>query len=173
MMFAPSWRVNNILKSNANLKVKTAPVPQIPISEDETTNVNWGSFWVEAVSKTAEDQAVAWDFLKFMIEKEQMVKMFTIASNNRIFGEPYSRQDLYPTLSSELYLAPYVKAANTATSWYMCDNTHDNVFNDKIIDIFAAAVDKVNAGGNSETAIREAAKEVNKVITEATVKKGK
>lgn len=165
MMFAPSWRVLSILEANKNLKVKVAVVPQIPLSEDETTDINWGTYWVEAVSKTAKDQATAWDFLKFMTEKEQMVKIFTLAGEKRIFGEPYSRQDLYSTLSSDPYLASYVESADTATSWSMCSRTYDAVFNDEIIVSFAKAVETVNNGGSAETAIKQAALEAKTVYT--------
>lgn len=166
MMFGPSWKVMNALDANKNLQVKVATVPQIPLGEDETTNINWGSFWVEGVSKNAKDQAVAWDFLKYISQREQMVKMFTIASQSRTFGEPYSRQDLYSTLSSDPYLAPYIKSAATATSWSMCDRTYDTVFNDEIVSIMEKAIESVNLDTSGEAAIKTAATEVQAILTE-------
>ncbi len=165
MMFAPSWRVMNLLEANKNLKIKVGAVPQIPLGEDSTTNVNWGSFWSEAVSSTAKNQAVSWDFLKYMSEREQLVKMYTIASEKRTFGEPYARQDLYSTLSSDPYLSPYVKSAATATGWAMCDRTYDSIYNDKIKTAISVAVDEINQNGGAEEAVQKAAKQAIVVIS--------
>ena len=171
MMFGPSWRVYNLLEANKNLKLKVATVPQIPLGDTQTTDINWATYWAEAVSKTAKDQATAWDFLKYMTQREQMVKVFTIASEKRIFGEPYSRQDLYSTLSSDPYLAPYVKSAKTATSFSMCDRTYDSIFNDEIVAIFKDEIIKINDGTlTAEAAIKDAADRVKVVYTNVVKK---
>jgi multiple sugar transport system substrate-binding protein len=67
MILGPHWRVFNLKEANPDLRFRTAPVPQLPGS-----TVNWGSYWVEGVSSRSSYQAEAWDFLKFLSQKETL-----------------------------------------------------------------------------------------------------
>jgi multiple sugar transport system substrate-binding protein len=143
MMLAPSWRVANIREANPQLQFRTAPVPQLPGS-----TVNWASYWVEGVSSRSPFQAEAWDFLKFLSEKETLRRLYTDAAKtpNRLFGEPYPRRDMADSLLNEPFVGPYIQAAPTAQSWYFASRTFDNGINDRLIKALEDAVNAVNQG---------------------------
>lgn len=161
MMFGPSWRVFNIKESNPDLRFKTAPVPQLPGS-----SVSWASYWVEGVAKSCEHQAEAWDFLKFLFQKESLRKLYAEASKTRLFGEPYSRKDMAESLINEEYVGSYIEGAKTAKSWYLCSRTFDNGINDRVIKYLEDAVNAVNQGKSPKEALATANQGVSDILSQ-------
>ena len=161
MMFGPSWRVFNIKESNPDLRFKVAPVPQLPGG-----TVNLASYWVEGVAKTSEHQAEAWDFLKFLSQKESLRKLYAEASKTRLFGEPYSRQDMAESLINDEYVGPYIEGAKTAKSWYLCSRTFDNGINDRIIKYLEDAVNGVNRGKSPKEALGTASRGISDILSQ-------
>jgi multiple sugar transport system substrate-binding protein len=149
MMFAPSWRVFDIEAAletaGATLDYDIAPVPQQPtISGDEVT---WANYWAEAVSAESAHPDVAWDFLKFISESEQLRTLYEKCSQSRAFGEIYSRKELADEIISDKYVGAYIKMADTSKSWRMVDY-------DKVSDEFEDLIeDIVISGGMSKEAI--------------------
>ncbi|HOU75497.1 MAG TPA: sugar ABC transporter substrate-binding protein [Candidatus Dojkabacteria bacterium] len=103
MMFAPSWRVFDIILSNPNVDFALAPVPQIV---GNTTPVYYADYWGDAVSKNSKNQTEAWKFVVYLSTPEVMKKLYSnsMTMDSRAFGEPYSR----PDVASEISTAPYV-----------------------------------------------------------------
>jgi len=163
MIFASSWRLQNVLNANPALKVVATAVPQLTTPEGGLTNINWASFWVEGVAQQSTHQAEAWDFLKFITEKEQLLnfqKTVTTTSAARLFGEIYPRQDISSLLLSDLYLEPYVTGAPAAETWYFCDRTWDGLLNDTIKGFLSQAVASVVNGGSAESSLNVAAQSI-------------
>jgi multiple sugar transport system substrate-binding protein len=90
MMIAPSWRVFDIQNANPTFEFDTAPIPQITLGKE----VNYSTYWGEVVSKDAPNTEIAWDFIKFLSEQEQLRTMYESASKLRSFGEPFPRKDM-------------------------------------------------------------------------------
>jgi len=141
IIFAPSWRAFEIKQINPNIDFAVFPVPQL-----SDAKVNWSSFWVEGVSKSSQNQDIAWKLLAFISSKENLQKMYTQASSQRLFGEPYSRVDMASTLAEDPYVGAFIKQAPVAQSWYLSSRTFDNGINDQIIKYYQDAVNKINQG---------------------------
>jgi multiple sugar transport system substrate-binding protein len=143
MYFGPSWsifEINNIANQNQyQLNYKVIPIPQLP-----ETNVTWASYWVEGVWNQSPHQQEAWEFLKFLSSKETMQQLYQNQSQQRDFGEPYSRQDLADEIKNHPQIGAYILQAPAAQSWYLASRTHDNGLNDQIIDYYQDAVNAVN-----------------------------
>lgn len=161
MYLGPSWEAFEIKKLNPALSFKTAPIPQLP---GET--VTWASYWVEGVAAKSKNQAQAWGFLKFLSSKETLPKFYQAASQTRLFGEPYSRQDLAGLLLDDPYVGAYIAQAPSAQSWHMASRTFDNGINDRIIKYFEDAVNSVNTGDSAADALEVAAKGVKQVLSQ-------
>lgn len=159
MYFGPSWRVFDIKALNPNLKFRIIPVPQLP-----DVNVTWATYWVEGVSKKSSYQDQAWEFLKYLSTKEVMQKLYQGQSKLRLFGEPYSRTDMADLLNKEPYVGVFIEQAPKARSWYLCSRTFDNGINDKIIKYYEDAVNAVNRGGSSKSALATVAQGVTQVL---------
>lgn len=151
MYFGPSWRVFNLLEINPDLPFTIKPVPQL--SESAESQVNWASFWVEAVSLKSENQEAAWDFLKFLAQKESLEKLYELEAKLRPFGEIYPRVEMADLLKDDLLVAPFLEEAATGRSWYLCSRTEDNGINDRMIKYYEDAVNKVLRGESAETAV--------------------
>lgn len=165
MYFGPSWRVFDIKTLNPGLKFKIIPVPQL-----SGVDLAWASYWVEGVSNKSVRTKEAWEFLRFLAEKETMQKLYQSQSQLRLFGEPYSRTDMADLLRNELYVGPYIQQAVKARSWYLCSRTHDNGINDEIIKYYENAVNSIAGGENIQSSLATAAMGINQVLSKYGVK---
>lgn len=157
MILAPSWQIANIKMINPNLNFKTSVVPQLPCKSDNCTSVNWASFWIEGVSSQSKNPAEAFEFLKFLSQKESLEKLFELASNqNQLFGEPYSRTDMASLLTDHQYLAPIMIQAPTMKSYYLASRTHDGEtgLNTSLISYLKNGINSLSQGVSPESALK-------------------
>lgn len=160
MIFAPSWEAFEIKNINPTLSFKILPMPQL-----QGTNITWASYWVEGVWQKSKYQDEAFEFLSYLTSKEVMTKLFAEEAKIRLFGEPYSRIDLGPTLVNDSYAGAYIKQAANARSFYLCSRTFDNGINDKIIKYFEDAVNSLEKGVSPTAALETASKGVQQVLS--------
>jgi multiple sugar transport system substrate-binding protein len=161
MYFGPSWRAIEIKNANPLLKFKVAPVPQL-----EGGKVAWASYWVEGVSNKSPNQDEAWDFLKFLIQDENLIKLYTESAKSpgRFFGEPYSKVAMAPKLASDPIVGAYISDAPFMRSFPMASRTFDNGINDQIIKSYEDAVNSSLRGGNAKAALETAAKNIGTIL---------
>lgn len=163
MYFGPSWRVfdiENIKKEyKAVLNYKIIPVPQL-----QGGDINWASYWVEAVSKNSTHQTEAWEFLKYLSSKEVMQKLYQTEKSIRVFGEPFSRTDMADLLKTEPLISSFIEQAPSAKNWYMSSNTKDNGLNDEIIKYYEDAVNAVNKGEEPVAALTTTTQGISQVL---------
>lgn len=133
IMFAPSWRVFDIINMNSSVNFKTAPFPQLSGND---TPIYYGMYWGEAVSAKSPHQLEAWRFIKYLSEQEQLMSLFSVTSDYRAFGEPYSRKDLYDELAKVDYVGPFIEMAPFYKSWRIGDQTtSEEALNKAISDV--------------------------------------
>lgn len=160
MIFAPTWEIFTVKQINPNLNFKIAQIPQLP-----GLTINWATYWVEGVSRSSKNQAAAWEFLKFLSSKESLTKLYTEEAKTRLFGEPYSRVDLAPALSSDPYLGPLLSEAPTMKSFPLASDTQDNGIDDQMIKYLLDAVNSLKQGGNPQSALETASQGFKQVLT--------
>ena len=167
MMFAPSWRVfdieNALATKGAELNYDIAPVPQQPTLTGDT--VYYSDYWAEAVSSECQYPEVAWDFLKFATESDQLQNFYekTTEADYRNFGEIYSRQDMYDLLIGERYVDAYLKMADTSRSWKMVNKEEVSAeFNALITEITATGT--ISDVGSIQTELQTMAPEIDAII---------
>lgn len=168
MYIAPSWRAFEIQQMNPSLKFKTVPVPQLAKEGQSTPDVNYATYWVEAVWSRSKNKEAAWKFLKFLSDKERLDGFYKNASQIRTFGEPYSRVDMSDLLVDHPVLGSVVKGAPTAQSWFLASRTFDGPtgINSQIGKYFEDAVNFVNDQGNSSDALATVAAGVLQVLSQ-------
>jgi multiple sugar transport system substrate-binding protein len=152
MMIAPSWRVFDIITASPSTEFDTAPLPQLAANQDP---VYFSTYWAEAVNKTSEHPEEAWKFIKFLIQKESQMEMYSNASKIRAFGEPYSLMELKSEMVDKKYVSAIAEMAPYMKSWQMGD---ESFVKTAINDAITAVVEN---GTNSNTALREAEKDIN------------
>ncbi len=165
MIIVPSWEILSIKSANPDIDMKVIPVPVVP----GTALISVASYWVEGVSRFSDNQLEAWKFLKFLTEKENMTKLYEIASKTRPFGEPYSRVDLAPLLAQNPYLGAVIKQANNFASQPFVSRTYDNGLNDEIIKYLENAVNSTIQGVSYKEALGEAKKGIDQVFTKYNI----
>ncbi|HDQ88547.1 MAG TPA: extracellular solute-binding protein [candidate division WWE3 bacterium] len=142
MIFVPTWQILDILAASPGLNIGVAPVPQVS-AESPTA---WGSFWMEGVSAKSQNAAVAWDFLKFLVEKEQQLSFFNSSSNYRGFGSPYARKDLSDELALNDYLRPYVLDAPYAKTAEIAGRSGNSRQEEAIREAINSVLSGISAG---------------------------
>lgn len=168
MYFGPSWRAFEIRLQNPNLRFRTIPVPQLPKTEANEPDVNYASYWVEGVWSKSKNKAAAWDFLKFVSENQNLEKMYNQASKQRMFGEPYPKQEMVNLLIDHPIIGSTVDGAKTAQTWYLQSRTWDGPtgINSQINKYFEDAVNAVNQGKESRVALEAVSSGVIQVLSQ-------
>jgi multiple sugar transport system substrate-binding protein len=160
MIFVPSWQILAIKSANPEIEIKAIPVPSLPGAPP----VSIANYWVEGVSKMSQNQIEAWRFLRFLIEKDSLTKMYELSSRTRLFGEPYSRVDLAPLLVQNSYLGAVIKQADYFVSVPAISRTFDNGLNDEIVKYLENAVNATIEGVSYNEALMTAKKGVDQVF---------
>lgn len=161
MMIAPSWRAIEIKQSNPQLIFRLYPVPQLP-----GTNLSWATYWLEGVSKKSLNQPEAWDFIKYLSSREVLTKMYNTAAQSRLFGEPYSRQDMASLLQTDPFLGAIISQGLSAQSWPLASLTFDNGLNDRLIKYYEDAVNAYLENQAEETALQNLTQGVSQVLSQ-------
>lgn len=122
MFIAPSWRLNDVLiyneEYNLNLDIGIAPLPQLA-GMDATY---WATYWGQTVSKNSPNSKIAWEFVKFITEANQLKTLdSTVKENGRKVGIFYPRESMTGDISNDEYLKVYVQSIPFARSWDMYD----------------------------------------------------
>ncbi|QQG44743.1 MAG: extracellular solute-binding protein [Candidatus Roizmanbacteria bacterium] len=159
MVIVPSWEILTINIANPDLKFRVVGVPQIPGAKP----VSLASYWVEGVSRYSRNQVEAWKFLRFLVEKDNLTKLYTQQSKNRIFGEPYSRKDLGPTIIQNEYIGAVIQQAESYVSLPLISRTYDAGINDEISKYIENAINATLQGTSYAEALRVAAQGVAQV----------
>ncbi|MBI2405911.1 sugar ABC transporter substrate-binding protein [Candidatus Microgenomates bacterium] len=167
MYFAPSWEVFEIKAKNSSLSFRIVPVPQLPKSTPEEKDITWASYWAEGVWARSKHPKEAFEFLKFMSEKESLEKLYRNGSQTRLFGEPYPRPDMAELLLNDPLTGAYVRQAPTTHSWYLAGRTFDGPtgINSRISKYFEDAVNKVLKGGTPTEALKTVEQGVSQVLS--------
>lgn len=121
MFAAPSWRLNDVLTYNdvynIGLNVGVAPMPQLGGGQE----IYWADYWGQAVSKDTTNPAVAWDFLQFIAQKQQLKTLDqTVKQSGRKVGIIYPYKSMLADISDS-NLSVYAQMMLNAKSWDMYD----------------------------------------------------
>lgn len=172
MYFGPSWRAFEIRLQNPNLRFKTIPVPQLPKTSANETDVNYASYWVEGVWTRSKNKTQAWEFLKYLSTKESLEKLYNQASKTRMFGEPYPKQEMEILLKDHPIIGTTVGGAKTAQTWFLQSRTWDGPtgINSQINKYFEDAVNLVNTGKEAKVALEPVAQGVIQVLSQYGIK---
>ncbi len=166
MIIIPSWEISLIKLVNPELNIKTAVLPIIPGGN----KLSLANYWVEGVSKMSKNQIDAWKFLKFLTEKENMTSLYKEQTKSRLFGEPYSRVDLAPTLVQNEYVGPVIVQAPIMKSLPLVNRTYDNGMNDEIVKYIEDAINSTINGVSYQEALNTAQKGIDQVKEKYSVK---
>ncbi|GAB4219974.1 MAG: hypothetical protein Fur009_8460 [Candidatus Microgenomates bacterium] len=165
MIIVPSWQILSIKAANPEINIKVTSVPTVPGSQP----ISLASYWVEGVSRFSKNQVEAWKFLKFLVEKENLTKLYEIASRYRLFGEPYSRVDLNSLLIQNQYIGPVIKQADYFVSLPLISRTFDNGLNDEIVKYLENAINSTIQGVSYQEALQVADQGIKQVLTKYNI----
>lgn len=153
IMFAPSWRVFDIINMNSSVNFDTALFPQLVGNDDP---VNFGMYWGEAVSAQSSHQLEAWQFIKYLSEQEQLKTMYAAESLSRSFGEPYSLPEMADEISDAPYVGPFIQMAPSYKSWKLGDQkTSEDALNKAITDVVDGRTTESSALNEAVTAVND------------------
>jgi len=118
-------RTQKIIKeNNPGLNYGIAPLPHFA---DSTTNVNVASIMAIVVSKRSSHSKIAWDFLKFLAQKDNAQFYFLQTKN------PPARRDLIQSYLTDPQAGVFISQTLSSKTWYQPDFQQVfQVFNDAI-----------------------------------------
>jgi ABC-type glycerol-3-phosphate transport system substrate-binding protein len=140
-LYSYAYTRDTIAQKAPNLNYGVANVPQYSLSDPA---VNFANYWGEVVSNQSDNQAVAWDFLKFISSKDQLDAYYAKHK------QPSSRRDLIELQIQDPEIGPFANANLTAKSFYKPDQ-------ERIDGIFEAVIENVLLNGlDSDEALSQA-----------------
>ncbi len=126
MFFGPAKAAEEIIKENPKFRYRTYPLPQVRKDDPAFPDMSYATYWVQGVWVNSVKKGAGWDFLKFLMQKESLVKI-----NQNILGSGkrvqfiYPRTDMAPLQIEDPILGSIVALAPYAKSWYLVSNTYD------------------------------------------------
>lgn len=165
MYFGYSWDIFTIKAINPNAAITVHPVPHLPGRE-----MTVASYWVEGVSSQTKHPKEALLFMNYITKPETEQKLYAEQAKTRLFGTPYARVDLAPSLKDNALIYPFVQQAPTATSSYFAGDTYDNGLNSQLNGYLGNAVRSVLNGSSAQSAVETLAQGVTAVLNQYGVK---
>lgn len=170
MYFGPSWRAFEIQEANPNLKFRTMPLPQLPKDSPQEPDISYASYWVQGVWSKSANKSTAWEFLKYLSEKETLQKLYANqVASGRSFGEPYPLTEMSALLIDHPILGSIMGQAQGARSWYLYSRTFDGPtgINSQMVNYFGDAVNAVTSGQTQpDKALATVASGVKQILTQ-------
>lgn len=160
MIIVPSWEILLVKLTNPDINLKVTTLPVVPGGNQ----VSLSNYWVEGVSKLNPHQNEAWQFLRFLVEKDNLTKLYQEQTKTRLFGEPYSRVDLASVMVQNEYIGPVVQQAKFMKSLPLTTRTYDNGINDQIVKYLEDAINNTIKGVSYREALLTAEKGVVQVF---------
>jgi len=115
MMFAPSWRAFCIMNAAPHIEFDTATPPQLEANEP----VNYAKYWGKTVSRASDHPEEAWRFINFLTQEENIKKLHSQGSQQRLFGQPYPLRNLQNELLEKRYVGAVMEFAPNLEAWPM------------------------------------------------------
>lgn len=112
MVISYAYALPIILGNNPKMQLGIAAIPQ---PKDATQKITLANYWLETVSAASKHKDVAWDFVKFATNTEN-VKLYSSETN-----KPVSRRDLVKDELNDVNLSTFAEQNLYADSWYQYD----------------------------------------------------
>ncbi len=144
MMLSYAYMMPAVSDRSPNLNWDVAAAPQI---DKSGLKVNFANYWAETVSKSTPNSAVAWDFLKFITQKDALSGYY---SKHKLVS---SRKDLLNEQISDPEIGVFAENALSARSVYKKDpSAFEGIFAKMIDDVALRSITPSNA---IQTAIQQ------------------
>ncbi len=143
MMVGYSYLAPVIERQNPDLIFSLNPVPQIAGTEP----VNYASYWAQAVAKNSDHPDQAWEFIRYLTDRDQMTEYSEAVRQLPARKEIPATGDKLSDLKDQLL---------TAQTWYKGDA-------EKADQYFVRMISQVLAGENPQNAINRSANDLTEV----------
>lgn len=163
MYFGYSWDIFTIQRLNKDLAFTVHSVPNL---FNRKTTI--ASYWAEGVSNKSMHQKEAYLFMRYLLKKETVQKLYTEQAKTRSFGALYARRDLGATLKDNSLVYPFVSQLNNATSSFFASDTNDgdtglNSSSNKYLENAINAI--ISDGSSSDTVLTTLNEGVKQVLS--------
>lgn len=149
MMINYSYHRSTVREKNPLLNFSVAPIPQ---AKDSLIKINYPSYWGYAVPKVSQYPDVAWDFINFMAQEDN-VKIYLDKTDR-----PTALKSLITYQQKDSELAVFSSQILSAKSWKQPDFF-------EVQKIFENAIDTVLSGEKSTMdSMKNAASQINAVL---------
>jgi ABC-type glycerol-3-phosphate transport system substrate-binding protein len=154
MLLAPTYRSNEIRRINSDLRFITVAVPQVPQADPSSPDVTYATFWFEGVWNRSVNSDIAWDLLKFLVDRDNQVEISQNYRSQGLFPEVFPRRDMKVLLKDDPILGPVVNLADYSASWYIAGDTQDGEdgINSRLSEAFKSGIQESHSSKRDVTA---------------------
>ena len=144
MYFGTMSRAPEILRLNPEIRFKTVPLPQLPNNAPTDPQYSYANYYFQAVDKNSTNRDTAWQFLKFITEKESIARLNKERKAIRALEFPSPRNDMAADFEKDAVAGSIVYYSAVAKTWYMADRADDGEggINNNVTSLYKAQIDK-------------------------------
>lgn len=146
MMVGYTYLIPTLERLNPELDYDLKPVPQV----EGTDPVNYTSYWAETVAKNSQHPNEAWEFIRYLTDRDQMVQYAEAVR------QLPARKEIDP---GDARLRELKDQLETAQTWYKGDADKADAF-------FVRMIGQVLSGEDPQNAIDRAANDLTAVYKE-------
>lgn len=168
MYLAPGKNIDVIKNINPSLKFKTIPLPQVAKALPDQPDVSYATYWVQSVDAKSKKRNAAWEFLKFLTEKDSLLKLH---EEQETFVGIYPRVDMLDLQLDDPFYGSIVELAPAAKTWYLQSNTNDGEtgINTQVGSVYKVAIEGLNSRTTMKKTIELLVPEIDQVLRYFTI----
>ena len=137
MIFAPTYRLNDLQALNNDFEPRVATIPILSDSADPA----WATYWAEGVSSKSNNKEASWQLLAYLTRPAVQQALYAEQKSiGRPIGQIYSRMDLKQSLSNDPLVQPVLYDAPRMMVFPLAAATFDEGINDQLIKYYQSAI---------------------------------
>lgn len=163
IVFAPTYRIREVLTENPRLKVRAYPIPQLSSQGQKST---WGSFWIEGVAASSPNKDAAWDFIHWLSQPVQLFKLSGERAKALQFTLAYPRPAMFEKHIGDRYLEAVVAQAPSMRTFPLLADPPDQGINDQLVKSLTRAVEAVKEGKPADATVSQLDSDFKQILAQ-------
>lgn len=152
IVFAPTYRIREILTENPRIKMRAYPIPQLSAQGQKSTG---GSFWIEGVVASSPNKDAAWEFIHWLSQPTQLFKLSGERAKALQFTLAYPRSSMFEKHIGDRYLEAVVAQVPSMRTFPLLADPPDQGINDQLVKSLTRAVEAVREGKPADATVSQ------------------
>lgn len=163
IVFAPTYRIREVLTENPRINMRAYPIPQLSVQGQKSTG---GSFWIEGVAASSPNKDAAWEFIYWLSQPTQLFKLSGERAKALQFTLAYPRSSMFEKHIGDRYLEAVVAQAPSLRTFPLLADPPDQGLNDQLVKSLTTAIEAVREGRPTSDAVSQLDSDFKQILAQ-------